>query len=1091
MAVFRCKSCGGDLDVASGASVVECEYCGNQQTVPRVTDENIQALFNRANLLRLKGEFDKAEKLFEKILEADETEAEAYWGVILCKFGIEYVEDPASFKRIPTCHRTSYDSIVADEYYKNAIKYADAVQRPVYEAEARAIDEIQKGILAVSNREKPYDVFICYKETDAEGKRTQDSVIANEIYYQLKNEGFKVFYAAITLEEKLGSEYEPIIFAALNSAKVMLAVGTRPEYFSAVWVKNEWSRFLKMMKKDRTKLLIPCYRDMDAYELPEEFAHLQAQDMSKIGFINDLVRGIKKVVKKDTQKAQPQPAMQASAAPVVNPTAASLLKRMFVFLGDEKWEDADEYADRILDLDPENATAYLGKFMAEFKFSRKEELLSARCDVEMLYGSVDKSYEHALEYSEKNDKEMHAFLLQMNDQATCRFREEELNKCKNRIDAAANEHDYLSIAKKLKEDLDNYYVESVEPEQCAELHALIEFCENKAKEIVEARELARQRALDSRYQTALKAEGSDNIDELELALDTLRELGTWRDAPQKVKQFEEKIKIVKENQEKDLIYFAAQKEMAAAQYQSAIKQFESIRDWKDAEEQIAICEQKIIEKKKKDKKIRIIFGAIAGAVGVLIVFLSIWFGAVVPKLNYEEALALIESGEQLEAYKLLKENPQYEDSANKIKQIENALDTLAFDYAKQGKYQAAVNLLDQYGYSGKYKSACEKAIQNNYIPLINAGITDVVIQNGVTNIPSSAFENCHTLTSVTMPDSVTSIGWGAFSGCSSLASVTIPDSVTSIGWDAFYGCSSLTSIVIPNNVTSIGYFAFSGCSSLASVTIPDSVTSIGWDAFYGCSSLTSIVIPNNVTSIGNSAFAGCSSLTSITIPDSVTSIGFSAFAGCSSLESITLPFVGDTKVGQSNTHFGYVFGASSPACNDDYVPESLKTVIISGGTVIGNSAFYDCRHITSIVLPKTLTNVYNNAFDGCSSLTSITIPDSVTSIGYSAFEGCSSLASITIPDSVTSIGYYAFEGCSSLASIVLPKTLTNVYYYAFNGCNALSTVYYEGTANDWNLLTISSYNSNLTDATRFYYSETQPTTTGNYWHYVDGVPTAW
>lgn len=75
----------------------------------------------------------------------------------------------------------------------------------------------------------------------------------------------------------------------------MLCIGTKPEYFNAVWVKNEWSRFLKMMTSDRNKALIPCYKDMDAYELPDEFAHLQAQDMSKIGFINDLIRGIKKL----------------------------------------------------------------------------------------------------------------------------------------------------------------------------------------------------------------------------------------------------------------------------------------------------------------------------------------------------------------------------------------------------------------------------------------------------------------------------------------------------------------------------------------------------------------------------------------------------------------------------------------------------------------------------------------------------------------------------------------------------------------------------------------------------------------------------
>lgn len=369
MAILKCKMCGGTLNITEGMTVCECEYCGTQQTITTSQDENMQALFNRANILRMKSEFDKAEQLYEKLVQNNPEDAEAHWGLILCKFGIEYVEDPATFKRISTCHRTSFDSIIADEDYKEAIRCADTVQRGVYEREAKEIDRLQKEILALSAKEEPYDVFICYKESDG-GSRTPDSVIANDIYHQLTNEGFKVFYAAITLEDKLGSAYEPCIFAALNSAKVMLAIGTKPEYFTAVWVRNEWSRFLKMMKKDRSKLLIPCYKDMDAYELPEEFAHLQAQDMSKIGFINDLVRGIKKVIVKEDKK----PAAPAAPVSSGNANVNSLLRRVFIFLEDGDWSSADEYCEKVLDLAPENGEAYLGKLMAELKVSKRDNL---------------------------------------------------------------------------------------------------------------------------------------------------------------------------------------------------------------------------------------------------------------------------------------------------------------------------------------------------------------------------------------------------------------------------------------------------------------------------------------------------------------------------------------------------------------------------------------------------------------------------------------------------------------------------------------------------------------------------------------------
>lgn len=371
MAVLKCKMCGGELNASGNASVVECEFCGTKQTIPTSKDENLQGLFNRANILRMKSEFDKAAEIYEKIIQKDETQAEAYWGIILCKYGIEYVEDPQSFKRIPTCHRTSFDSIIADEDYKSALSYADSVQREIYESEAKEIDRLQKDILSIVHKEDPFDVFICYKETDADGKRTQDSVIANDIYHQLTQEGFKVFYAAITLENKLGTAYEPYIFAALNSAKVMLVIGTKPEYFNAVWVKNEWSRFLKLIPKDRTKLLIPCYRDMDAYELPEEFAHLQAQDMSKIGFINDVVRGIKKVINPDEQNRE---VVKETAAQSINANIEPLLKRAFMFLEDGDWNSANEYCEKVLDTDPENAEAYLGKLMAELEVNKQENL---------------------------------------------------------------------------------------------------------------------------------------------------------------------------------------------------------------------------------------------------------------------------------------------------------------------------------------------------------------------------------------------------------------------------------------------------------------------------------------------------------------------------------------------------------------------------------------------------------------------------------------------------------------------------------------------------------------------------------------------
>ena len=415
MAVFKCKMCGGNIEFNPGESIGTCDSCGSVQTLPKGNDDIITNLFNRANNLRIKAEFDKAAEIYEKIVDEDNTNAEAHWGLVLCKYGIEYVEDPATHKRIPTCHRAQYESIMTDADYVAALENSDTTQQGVYTQHALEISSIQKGILAIVKDEKPFDVFICYKESDENGKRTVDSALANDIYYQLTQEGLKVFYAAITLEDKLGQEYEPYIFAALNSSKVMLVVGTKPEYFEAVWVKNEWSRFLKIMKNDRSKLLIPCYRDMDAYDLPEEFAHLQAQDMSKIGFINDVVRGVKKVIEGSQPKTQ-----TVKETVVVNNAGSSsnssaLLERAFMFLEDGKWAEADEYCEKVLDQNPENAEAYLGKLMSELHVEKKDNLKNAQQPFDSLDNCIKASrFDSAIADKLKKDNQ---FIRERNETA--------------------------------------------------------------------------------------------------------------------------------------------------------------------------------------------------------------------------------------------------------------------------------------------------------------------------------------------------------------------------------------------------------------------------------------------------------------------------------------------------------------------------------------------------------------------------------------------------------------------------------------------------------------------------------------------------
>ena len=474
MAVFKCKMCGGTIEFEQGSSVGVCDSCGTKQTLPKLDDDKKSALYDRANHFRRNNEFDKAMGIYEQILNEDNTDAEAYWSLVLCRYGIEYVEDPTTHKRVPTVNRTQYTSVYDDDNYKSALQYADDYQREIYEEEAKAINEIQKGILAISQKEEPFDVFICYKETDANGRRTQDSVLANDLYHQLTQEGFKVFFSRITLEDKLGTAYEPYIFAALNSAKVMVVLGTKPEYFNSVWVKNEWSRYLALVKQSGgKKILIPAYRDMAPYDLPEEFAHLQAQDMSKLGFMQDLIRGIKKLTESSTPQTVVKETVTVNNGGI---DVETLLKRVSLFLADENWNSANEYCEKVLDIDPENGEAYFYKLMVDLKIRNETQL---------------KNYSGLLMNNPNYNKIMQFGVTELKEQV----REYELICKYNYADTTMSIQKYEE-ARKLFDELGDYMDSKEKSNQCTKLGEAMEAQLKQAElEAKKAEQEKRQKAI--------------------------------------------------------------------------------------------------------------------------------------------------------------------------------------------------------------------------------------------------------------------------------------------------------------------------------------------------------------------------------------------------------------------------------------------------------------------------------------------------------------------------------------------------------------------------------------------------------------------
>ena len=660
MAIIKCKMCGGDIEISADKTFGTCEYCGSTMTLPKTDDDQRLSLFNRGTHLRRNGEFDKAAAIYERLIGENDADAEAHWNLLLCRYGIEYVQDPASGERIPTCHRASFDSILNDVDYQAARKYSDGVARSLYEKEALRIANLQKDILAISQKETPFDVFICYKESDENGKRTKDSALAQDIYYQLTDAGYKVFFARITLEDKLGQEYEPYIFAALHSAKVMVVVGTKPEYLNAVWVKNEWSRYLALMRTDRSRLLIPCYRDMDPYDMPEELSMLQSQDMGKIGFIQDLIRGVKKVV----DAAKPQEAMTETVKETVvvhnegGSNVQALLKRGNMALEDGEWSKADEFFEQVLNQDAECGAAYLGKFLAHV------ECRSAKAYADAYIENVK-----AEAPDEKN--------------------------------ADACEPDEAFIAACVGKYTVPGILSGEKIRQMLEFD--LEYCEASSLYALRAEEAQEQFAADKELMRATKyasSEAKTITEDIPQTLDTLRADAQKREDADKARITADYRKFLTETEAK-----------LEEEHPQRLKEAEEARKAEADRQRKA---------KAAEKKIAIVAGIATAVIALVLVIVNV----IIPAVNYSKAEKLLAAGDYGNAIAAFAALGDYKDAAERIPQTEDAKIEAqkAQNYADaelllaSGDYDGAAEVFEALG---GYKDAAEKMAQaeisNDYV----------------------------------------------------------------------------------------------------------------------------------------------------------------------------------------------------------------------------------------------------------------------------------------------------------------------------------------------------------------------------------------
>ncbi|MBD5383999.1 MAG: TIR domain-containing protein [Ruminococcaceae bacterium] len=485
MAAFLCRACGGILELIEGKPLCRCKFCNTIQSVPLLDSAEKAELCARAETLRREFRYDKAIALYEELIRLSPTDADLYWALTLCRYGAELSPDGSV-----SLNRIQAHSVLSDEDYKLALKFADDETRPLMEQQAERIDRVRREGVELSSGTE-YDIYLCAREVDENGRRVMDSVIAAGLYSRLNAEGFRVFSPQKSLEDKSGGEWEPYIFAVLASARVMIVVGTSAESFEDVWVRNAWSRFSELSGKT----IIPVLRDMPPSELPAELSKLQALDMSRLGAESDLISAIKAVTGE----------MTAAVRDVYDDHENDpMIRRAELFLEDGDFERANEISAQLLSKSPNNARAYVIRLLAEYRLKNENEL------DDMTENFTDsENYRLAMRYG---SEPLRAGLKEHSNRSLYK-------KFTARLNNAVDERECLAAAADLR-TLGNY-------SDAAEL------AENAEKKVAELREKAEIKRREGVYELAAKAV-SESADAavLRSAEHSLRALGDYKDAPE-------------------------------------------------------------------------------------------------------------------------------------------------------------------------------------------------------------------------------------------------------------------------------------------------------------------------------------------------------------------------------------------------------------------------------------------------------------------------------------------------------------------------------------------------------------------------------
>ena len=295
-------------------------------------------------------------------------------------------------------------------------------------------------------------------------------------------------------------------------------------------------------------------------------------------------------------------------------------------------------------------------------------------------------------------------------------------------------------------------------------------------------------------------------------------------------------------------------------------------------------------------------------------------------------------------------------------------------------------------------------------------VKKLVLEEGVTNAPNSAFYGMTNLKDVQLPSTLDTWGTSVFASSNNIETIEVAEGGEfSAKGNILYGENETRLIMsgkavsgkveLPQTLTTIDANGLDGRGEITEIVMPEGLKTIGNNAFRNVKKPETLTIPSTVTSIGTNAFQNWENITEAAIPEGVTALSNNTFSGCANLQKVTLP-------------------------------EGLQTM--------GTYVFQNCKKLKELQIPSSVTKIDGNAFNGCESLEALTLPEGLTTLGTSAFNGCSALKQMTIPAGITALGTATnssmFLNCKSLEKVVLPDGLKTIGASSFKGCAALKTV---------------------------------------------------